>query len=84
MSTYTEQQKSNLTTEMFAEFLRQHLTKEEQEEYNEMMKRCKGKLIVDVGKVFKEEYLSEDEGIPFEHTSAIREVNEQIKNRLIP
>jgi len=57
MSTYTEQQKPNLTTEMFAEFLRQILTKEQQEEYNEMMKRCKGKVIVDLGKVFKEEQI---------------------------
>ena len=56
-----EQQKPNLTTEMFAEFLRQHLTKEQQEEYNEMMKRYNMTIPIDVRLELKGLNLTPDE-----------------------
>jgi len=50
-----EEEKPNLTTEIFTEYLRKTLTKEQQEEYNQMMKRChKDGIVMDVGKVFEE------------------------------
>jgi len=56
MNTIQQQQKPNLTKEIFADFLRKILTKEQQVEYNEMMKQCpKDGIVMNVEKVFDEE-----------------------------
>ena len=56
-----KEEKSNLTTEVFADYLRQILTKEQQEEYNEMMKRYNTTIPIDVRLELKGLNLTPDE-----------------------